>query len=881
MRESWAKLRAIFLRRRLDADLREEMDAHFQMELDEHLERGLSPGDALHVARRAFGNDARIRESSREAWMFIRLETLWQDIRYALRVLRRSRGFALTAMFVMTLGIGATTAAFTLLDYVLLRPLPFVEPERLVVLHQTNLADGGSRELVSPPNLIDWRTMSQSFGSMGAYISAFLPVNLSGHGTPQRLDTTLADGELFRTLGVQPAAGRLFTDEETRVDGANVVVLSHGLAMSLFGTPVDAIGRTLSLDNRAHTVVGVMPPGFAFPRADTALWRPLAVSSPGLQQSRSNHVLFAAARLNAGVSIEQARSEMDLIAEQLQQAYPKDNAKTGIAVVGLRGLLSPESRTLVVAVFAAALCLLLIACTNLANLLYARAMAREHEVQVRVAVGAARGRVLCQLLTENLMLAMLGGVLGAVLAVSASPLLTRLVPIGLPITGTPDIDLRVLVFTIIVTLSTTIVFGIGPAWRLSRLADLGALRLRSTGGSQTQRLRSALVLAEVTGTVILLVGAGLLVKALWRVQAIDPGYRTHGVLTLRTALPMPKYGDAAARRDFYTRVLGETRKLPGVTSAAYASYQPMEAFSGGFTVVVPGLADDPQTAPSAVVHFVTPDFFSTLGISVQNGRTMTAADDAESQPVVMISGSLADAFWPGRDPIGQRITAGRAGDRTVVGVVENIAVRSLEGAGRYGRHQIYFPFDQLGRTNAYYAPKDLLVHTSGDPISLVPALRTIVHDVDPEQAISNVRLLQDIVAYQTAPRRDQVLVLSIFSAIAFLLSMTGIYGLLAFIVAIRTRELGVRVALGAARSDILGMFLRQGLALGIGGVVLAIPLAYAAARGLGALLFGVNPGDPVIYGSSALLAMLMTLAGSLRPAIRASSINPALTIRGE
>ena len=382
---------------------------------------------------------------------------------------------------------------------------------------------------------------------------------------------------------------------------------------------------------------------------------------------------------------------MDLIAEQLQRAYPKDNAKTGIAVVDLRGLLSPASRTLVGAVFAAALCLLLIACTNLANLLYARAMMREHEIQVRVAVGAARGRVIRQLLTENFVLAMLGGTLGAMLAVSASPLLTRLVPGGLPVTRTPDMDLRVLAFAIILTLSTTVVFGVGPAWRLSRLGNLRALRLRSAGGPQTQRLRTALVLAEVTGTMVLLVAAGLLVKALWRVQALDPGFRTQGVLTLRTALPMPKYGDAAVRRDFYERVLGETRKLPGVTSAAYASYQPMEPFSGGFTVVVPGLADDRQRAPRAIVHFVTPDFFATLGISVRRGRTVTTVDDNDGQPVVVVSESLVDALWPGTDPVGHRVNVGAAGDRTVVGVVENIAVRSLEGAGRYGRHQVYFP----------------------------------------------------------------------------------------------------------------------------------------------------------------------------------------------
>jgi predicted permease len=881
MRESWAKLRALLRRRHLDADFREEMDAHFQMELEEHLERGLNPREALHAAKQTFGNEALIRESSREAWMFIRLETVSQDIRLSLRTLRRCQGFALTAALCMTLGIGATTAAFSLLDYVLLRPLPFAEPERLVVLHQTDLSDGGSRELVSPPNLVDWRTMSTSFDSMGAYLSAFLPANLSGHGTAQRLDTILADAQLFRTLGVQPAAGRLFTDDEVRVGGANVVVLSHDLAMSLFGAPASAIGHVLSLDNQPHAVVGVMPHGFVFPRAEAALWRPLRLSAPALQANRSNHVLFGVGRLKSGTSLQQARTEMSFIGEQLQRAYPKENGSTGIAVLGLRGLLSPRSRTLVVVVFAAALCVLLIACANLANLLYARAIQREHEIQVRVAVGATRGRVRRQLLTESLTLATVGGVFGTALAVLTHPLLLRLVPNGLPLGGTPDIDLRVLAFAIAMTLATTVVFGIGPAWRLSRLANLPSLRARSAGSPQTQRLRTGLVLVEVTTTVILLVVAGLLVKALGRVQALDPGFRTQGVVILRTALPQPKYGDAAVRRDFYDRVLNETRKVPGVTSAAYASYQPMEPFSGGFSVALPDFVDGVHTAPSAIVHFVTPDFFDTLDVAVLRGRAVTVADRADSQPVAVISESLSDVLWPGLDPIGRRILVGPAGDRTVVGVVENIAVRSMEGPGRYGRHQIYFPFDQPGKVNAYYAPKDLLVYTHGDPASLVPALRTIIKDVDSEQAVSNVRLLDDIVADETAPRRDQLFVLGVFSAIAVLLSMTGIYGLLAFVVATRRRELGIRLALGATRGHIRRMFLRQGLMLGISGVLLAVPLAYAAGRWLGALLFGVHPGDPLIYGASAVLALLITLAGSLRPAMAGSTLDPALTIRAE
>ena len=327
---------------------------------------------------------------------------------------------------------------------------------------------------------------------------------------------------------------------------------------------------------------------------------------------------------------------------------------------------------------------------------------------------------------------------------------------------------------------------------------------------------------------------------------------------------------------FYARVLTEARALPGVTSAAYTSYHPMEGFSGRFAVLVPGVIDDPQTAPGGVIHFVTGDFFATLGIPLRRGRAVTDRDDAAAPPVVVISESLAQILWPGQDPIGRRVNV--AGDRTVVGVAGNIAVRRLEGASE---HQVYFPSEQLGTTSTYYAPKDLLIRTSGDPTALVPALRTVIHDADPEQAISNVRLLEDIVAAQTAPRRDQLIVLGTFAAIAFLLAAVGIHGLLSFTVSARTQELGVRVALGAARRDILSMFLRQGLALGAAGVLIAVPLAYVAARSMSALLFGVEPGDPLIYASASLLAMIMTLASSFRPALRASIIDPAVTIRME
>ncbi len=566
-----------------------------------------------------------------------------------------------------------------------------------------------------------------------------------------------------------------------------------------------------------------------------------------------------------------------VIAKRLQQAYPKDNAKSEIGVVMMRDMMSPQSRQLVLAVFGASFCLMLIACTNLANLLFARALVRRQEVAVRIAIGAARHRLLHQLLTETLLLALAGGGIGLLFAAGTTPLLARLVPAALGLGAVPEVNWRVFGFAAALVVFTSIAFGVGPALQSYRTSDSQALRSRAGVGHRGGRLRSALVLAEVAGTVTLLVVAGLLVKALLRVQALDPGFRTEGILTLRTALPAPKYAPADARRAFYSQVISEARALPGVTAAAYVTYHPMEATSGRLDVLAPGVADDPLSAPQAIIHFVTPGFFETLGIPITAGRDFTDQDHATSPSVAVISESLAQRLWPGQDAIGRRVSVMRA-DRTVVGVAGSISVRRLEGATD---PQIYFPAEQLGNTSTFYAPKDLLVRSSGDPLTLAPALRRVIRSADPNQAVSDVKLLKDIVGEQTAPRRDQLVVLGAFAAIAFLLAGVGIHGLLSFTVSSRAQEIGVRVALGAARSRILGMFVRQGLLLGIAGVIVAVPLAYTAARGMGALLFGVEPGDPTIYAVSATVAIAMTLAGSLRPAVRAATIDPTKAIRTE
>jgi predicted permease len=871
----WSRLRTVWRRRALDADLRDEIAAHLQLEVDALIERGLSPAAARSAARQRFGSRHAVREAARDAWRLGSLETLVHDLRHAARLLRRAPGFSTAAVAIVALGIGATAATFTLLDHVLLRPLPFAQPDRLMLLYETRLSQGVARTPTSLPNFLDWKAAARSFDAMGAYIGILFPINFSGHGEPRRLESAQVTAEVFEVLGVAPVAGRLLTPGDDRLGAPDVVLVSDRLAGVVFGGASAAVGQTLSLDNQPTTVVGVMPRTFAFPAREADVWRPLKITEP-MRAARSNHFLYAVGRVRRGVSIAQARADMAVIADQLQRGYPKENTGTAIAVVDLRDLLSPQSRGLVVAIFVSAVCLLLIACTNLANLLVARAVVRRQELAIRMALGAGRTRVIRQLLTEHALLVAVGGLLGLAAASTGVPLLARLVPATLPV-GTPlAVDWRAVAFAAGLVLLTTLTFGLGPAMRSWRTADLRMLRTRATPGAGRWG-RSALVLAEVTGSVVLLVGAGLLVKSLWRVQAIDPGFRAEGVLNLRTALPMPKYAKPDARQVFYQRVLDGARALPGVTAVAYTSYQPMEFASGRMPVTSPGFADDPLTAPEAVINFITPGFFDTLGVPLRSGRDVNDRDDAQAAFVAIVSDRLAQRLWPGRDPIGQRLFAARA-ERTVVGVAADIAVRRLEGASDL---QIYFPAQQLGPLSAFYAPKDLLVRASGDLNALAPSLQRLVHAVDPHQAVTEVRPLADIVAAQTAPRRDQAMILAVFAVLAFVLAMVGLHGVLSYAVASRTQEIGVRVALGAERSAILALFLRQGLALGVLGVAVALPLAYATAQTMRALLFGVQPGDPMIYGVSVSIALGMTVISSAQPALRASRIDPAATIRND
>jgi predicted permease len=802
-------------------------------------------------------------------------DVLRQDLRFAARTFSRAPGFTATAILVTALGVGATTATFSITDHVLVRPLPFAEADRLVKLWES--PPGYSRNELSPANYRDWKAMSTSFEGMAAFHT--LSANLVGEGDPERLDGAAVSADLLSLLGARPALGRIFTAADDQAGAPGTLLLSHGLWNRRFGGDPAVVGRKVLLDDSAYTVVGVMPRGFHFPSRDTELWTTMRLEARDFED-RGDTYLQAIGRLKRGVSLAEARADMRLVAARLERQYPKENERVGATVLRLRDEVSRQARLLLAALFGAALCVLLIACTNLASLLLARALFRRRELAVRTALGAGRERLVRQQLTESLLLALAGGVLGVALAAAATPLVARLVPNSLPIAETPALDLRVLLFAALATAITGVGFGVVPALRACRDPDASGLREGTRGGvgGRREKLRSALVVAEVTVSVVLLVSSGLLIRALWRLQHVDPGFRTDGVLTLRTALPWPKYEKTARRARFYEQVLGDVRQIPGVESAAYISFLPMATRGMIQPVQVPGRPPEPAEDSTVSLRFVTPGFFAAMGIPLRQGRDVGESDTGDAPLVAVVSESFVRHYWPGEDPLGRQfLLASRP--RTVAGVVGDVRVRGLEVSSE---PQVYLPSRQVGDGNYIaYAPKELVVRASADPARLLPSIRRAVARADPQQPISNVRPLADIVDAETAPRSVQVRVLGAFAAIAAVLAGIGIHGLLAFAVSNRAQEIGVRVALGARPADVLRLVLDEGVRLAAAGTVAGVVLAYAAGRALEALLAGVSPRDAATFASAVALALLMTVAGGLLPALRAVRVDPLTAIRAE
>ena len=804
----------------------------------------------------------------------VHADILRQDVRYTIRVLRQTPGFAATAIAVLMIGIGATTAAVSVADYVLVRPLPFPEPDRLVRVSEQR--PGGQRLEVSPANYGDWRQMADSYETMAAYRG--LSTNLVGSSQPLRIQGAVVTADVWRALRVRPFLGRVFSDLDDRNGAPGTVILSYALWQREFSGNPSVVGTTIRLDDRAFEVIGVMPRAFHFPNRSAQIWTPMRFA-PGEFVNRDARYVEVLARLRPGVSVESARAEMDLIAARVNQQHPKDAEQTGAGVFRLRDEVSPQSRLLLFALLGTAGCVLLIACANLANLLLARAIARRREMAVRVALGAGRERLARQLLTESVLLNAAGATAGIALAAVVLPTLSRLVPSALPIAESPSIDLRMLAVALMVTLVTSVGFAIVPL--IHHLRDRSGDSLRATRGivGRGERARAALVVAEITASVVLLVVCGLLLRALWSIRAIDPGFTTDRALTVRTSLPMPRYQATASRTTFYSRVLSELRQVPGVSNAAYISFVPMSDTQGVvFPVRIGGVIAPPGPDNRALLRFVTPGVFTALAVPLHRGRDVAESDTNDAQYVAVVSESFARRFYSGQDPIGRTFDFAGS-DRTIVGIVGDVKVRGLT---RVTEPQVYLPYQQVrDRAFVWSAPKDLVVRTVGDPEALVPTVRAIVHKVDADVPLSDIQTLQQLVDGDTLPRVSQLQVLGSFACIALLLVGVGVHGLLAFAVSLRTAEIGVRMALGARRRDIVAMIATRSLILSAVGISVGAALAYAAANAMRALLAGIAPGDTLTFAAAATLTSAMAIAGSVRPALNAARVDPITVIRLE
>jgi len=795
-----------------------------------------------------------------------------QDVRYALRSLRRHPVFAITAILTLALGIGANTAIFSAVYGVLLRPLPYPEPDRLLTVWGHHASIG--RETASLPDFLDWR-QARSFSGMAARANATYTV--TGTGEPQVVSGALVSPNYFRVLGAPVPQGRDFRDEEER-GAARVAVLSEGYWRRAYGGRADVVGRQITLNGIPYTIVGAGARGLAVPE-DVDIWTPLQIDTT---LGRRNDFLQVLGRLAPGATPETAATELATIARRLEAEYPNSNAGWGVELIGLRERIVGEIRPALLVFMGAVGLVLLIVCANVANLMLARVAAREREVTIRAALGASRRRLVRQLLTESVLLGLVGGVLGLGLAVWGVSALRSLDPGTLPRLNEVRLDGRALAFALVLSVSTGLLFGVVPALRVLGFDLRGGLAEGGralSGARAATRARTALVLAEVALASVLLVGAALLLRSFVGLQRVDPGFTTHGILTARVTLPRVRYEDPARQVAFADALLQRAQALPGVSSAALGAAAPVDEGLPYWAISLAGVDQPPpEVVQDAVVYRSSPEYFHTFGLPLIGGRLFEASDRSESAPVAIVSQSLARRYWPGRNPLGSRITFGDPNDSTttwmtVVGIVGDVR---QEGAVSPAYPQIYVPFAQVSGRSMVVA-----LRTAGDPLALAPALKQALAGIDPNLALSRVTTMDQRLAGTLARPRVNALLLAAFAVTALILAALGIYGVIAYSVVQRTRELGIRVALGARAEDVLGMVMRQGLTPVLIGLAIGLGAAALGSRVLRSLLYGVAATDLATYAAVAAFLAAVAVAASYVPARRAARSDPMTALRTE
>jgi putative ABC transport system permease protein len=802
------------------------------------------------------------------------METLIQDVRYGVRMMRKRPGFTAVVVLTLALGIGANTAIFSVVNAVLLRPLPYRNAERLVWVGG-NIRGGTNGASVSPPDYLDYRAQNTVFEEFAASTSVPNAVNLTGAGEPERLTGSRVTANYFRAFGVEPALGRAFGAEEERAGPAPVAVLSDGLWKRRFGGDPSVVGKTLTLDGKAVTVVGIAPPEFQYP-AGAELWLPLDSDDPDMK-IRPAHFLRPIGLLKPGVTIEQARAETDLIARRLEELYPESNKGWSLTLIPLQEQVVGDVRTSLWVLLGAVGFVLLIACANVSNLMLARAAARRRELALRTALGASRWRVARQQLTESVLLALAGGALGLLLAWWGVDVLAALGAGDIPRTRDIGVDGRVLAFTAALSVLTGLAFGLLPALRASRpdlnevLKDAG----RGTSGPGRGRVRAALVVSEIALALTLLAGAGLLVKSFVGLRRVNPGFDPANVLTLRIDLARARYAKPEQAAAFFGELQRRVAALPGVEAAGMVTELPLSGQPNDMYFYVAGRP--PQTADQKVTadfRRVNQDYFRAMRIPLLRGRGFTEQEVAGAAGVVVVNETLARNFFPDEDPLGKHLVIdfGKAEEFEIVGVAGDVRHRSLEGEVY---QMMYLPTLRVGRTN-------LVVRTtSPDPLALASAVRGEVAAVDRDQPVSAVRTMEEVVSGSVAQQRFRTLLLAAFAGVALLLAGVGIYGVIAYSVTHRTHEIGIRMALGAGAADILKMVVGQGMALALAGVAVGLLAALALTRVLSSLLFGVTATDAATFAAVSLLIAAVALLACLVPARRATKVDPMVALRYE
>ncbi len=809
--------------------------------------------------------------------------TLLQDLRFAIRVLIKNPIFTLVAVATLALGIGANSAIFSVVNSILIRPLPYQRSEELVLINHV-YPKLDLRAAVSVPGYLFYKDHSQSFQSMAAVKD--WEANLTGDGEPERVDGTKVTGSFFATLGVPPAQGRDFAADDTETGRDHVAVISEGLWRRRLGGQANVIGHKITVNGESYSIIGVMPRGFAFGRefgATIDLFVPLAFTpQENVPDNFGWEFLTVVARLKPGVTQRQAQAELDTTAANLRHQYMNDAdpSNWGIGVTSLRQSVVGDIRPALFVLFAAVGFVLLIACVNVANLLLARAAVRQKEIAIRLAVGAKRGRVIRQLLTESVLLALVGGGLGLLIAYWGVSLLVRLNETNIPRAQEIGLDGRVVLFTLGISVLTGILFGLAPAIRSSRNELVHALKDAGRSGSSglRQRFRSSLVIAEISLSLVVLVGAGLLIRSFWRVQQVDPGFRADNILAMSLALPDYKYHKAVDQRLFFDRLLQATKALPGVQSVSETSALPLSGSTPSSSFYIEGRpVATGQQAPHGDYASVSPDYFQTLGIKLIRGRIFTEHDNSETAGVVIIDETVARKYWAGEDPIGRRITfEGERKNplwREIIGIVGHVKSRALDGESR---PQYYVPLDQRPESSMFLA-----VRTTGGPSSVAPAVRALIHSLDKDLPVYRVTTMEQLVASSLAQRQFSTLLLGVFALIALLLAAVGLYGVTAYSVTQRTHEIGLRVALGAQRSDVLKLVVGQGMVLTVIGVAIGLASAAALTRVMSTMLFGVAATDRTTFIAVSLVVVIVALLACYIPARRATKVDPLVALRYE